>query len=52
MPRKEHNDEAAAGMPPQFTAGQAADRETAYDSTCTVCHGSSWTKRAADRSAS
>jgi PQQ-dependent dehydrogenase (s-GDH family) len=27
------------GVPPQFTAEQAANGKTAYDGTCAVCHG-------------
>ena len=32
-----------AGMPPQFTAGQAAAGKTAYNSNCAVCHGNAMT---------
>ena len=31
------------GMPPQFTAAQAAAGKTAYNSTCAVCHGTTMT---------
>lgn len=33
----------AGGMPPQFTAAQAAAGKTAYNSNCAVCHGSTMT---------
>src|SRR3954454_10060191 len=33
----------ADGVPPQFTAEQAASGKTAYNNTCAVCHGSSLT---------
>ncbi len=35
--------EGAAGMPPRFTAGQAAIGKTAYKSYCAVCHGNTMT---------
>ncbi|HET8550630.1 MAG TPA: glucose/sorbosone family PQQ-dependent dehydrogenase [Bryobacteraceae bacterium] len=34
---------AAAGMPPQFTAAQAAAGRTAYNANCAVCHGNTLT---------
>jgi PQQ-dependent dehydrogenase (s-GDH family) len=34
------------GVPPQFTAAQAASGKTAYDATCAVCHGSTMTNGA------
>ena len=34
---------AAGGVPPQFTAAQAAAGKTAYNSNCAVCHGSTMT---------
>src|SRR3954452_11774850 len=33
----------ADGVPPRFTAEQAASGKTAYNNTCAVCHGSSLT---------
>jgi PQQ-dependent dehydrogenase (s-GDH family) len=33
----------ASGMPPQFTAEQAAAGKTAYNSNCAVCHGNNMT---------
>jgi PQQ-dependent dehydrogenase (s-GDH family) len=33
----------AAGIPPQFTAAQAAAGKTAYNSNCAVCHGNTMT---------
>lgn len=33
----------AGGIPPQFTAAQAAAGKTAYNYNCAVCHGSSMT---------
>jgi PQQ-dependent dehydrogenase (s-GDH family) len=33
----------AGGIPPQFTAEQAAAGKTAYNSNCAVCHGSTMT---------
>ncbi len=34
---------ATGGIPPQFTAAQAAVGKTAYNSNCAVCHGSTMT---------
>jgi mono/diheme cytochrome c family protein len=34
------------GVPPRFTAAQAAKGKTAYDATCAVCHGSTMTNGA------
>src|SRR4030095_157419 len=34
------------GVPPHFTAAQAASGKTAYDATCAVCHGSTMTNGA------
>jgi mono/diheme cytochrome c family protein len=34
------------GVPPQFTAAQAASGKTAYNATCAVCHGSTMTNGA------
>lgn len=34
---------AAGGVPPQYTAAQAATGKTAYDANCAVCHGSTMT---------
>jgi mono/diheme cytochrome c family protein len=31
------------GMPPQFTAAQAAEGKTSYNSNCAVCHGNTMT---------
>jgi mono/diheme cytochrome c family protein len=33
----------AGGVPPQFTAAQAATGKTAYDANCAVCHGNTLT---------
>ena len=35
----------AAGLPPQFTAAQAAAGKTAYNANCAVCHGSTLDQR-------
>ena len=34
---------AAAGVPPTYTAAQAAAGKTAYDANCAVCHGNTMT---------
>jgi PQQ-dependent dehydrogenase (s-GDH family) len=34
---------AGGGVPPTFTAAQAADGKTAYNANCAVCHGSTMT---------
>ena len=34
------------GVPPQFTAAQAASGKTAYNATCAVCHGTTMTNGA------
>ncbi len=34
------------GVPPKFTAAQAASGKTAYNTTCAVCHGSTMTNGA------
>jgi mono/diheme cytochrome c family protein len=43
MPGPATNAGTAEGIPPLFTAQQAAAGKTAYNSNCAVCHGSTMT---------
>ena len=43
QPRFEAKPGVTGGMPPQFTATQAAEGKISYNSNCAVCHGNTMT---------